>query len=164
MIAIIVAVLGNIAAVAGDIVAARLGAGRVKCYVLSLLTGLAATFVAIWYQQLALPDAIIALLLYGAWWFAFLNLIQSLHSSLRVRLLYELRAAGGSMPMARLQQIYNDDLIVRMRLARLQSNGSVVERTGRLHVRSASLMAVVGTFRLLKIALLGRPSEFGEKP
>jgi hypothetical protein len=97
-------------AVLVDLGSARLSLSRATCYIVSLIFGLLATLIAV--VLMSPSDRIaalaIAVLAYGSWWYAFINLVQSLESSLRVRLLGEIRAAGGSMSVGTLQSIYND--------------------------------------------------------
>lgn len=150
-------------ALVADVAASRAGASRVKAYAASLVAGLCATFglLLLLPIQTAVATFGIAFLAYGAWWFTFLNLVQSLESSLRVRLLGEVRAAGGRISLAMLEARYNDDTLLCLRLDRLRAHGSVTESAGRLRVASPGLKAIAGFFRFLKRTLLGRISEFG---
>jgi hypothetical protein len=159
---LVAAAIGMLVALAADIVASRAGAARLTAYGASLFAGLFAVLPA----TVLLPGGVrfdtigIAVLSYGAWWFAFLNLAQALESSLRVRLLNEVRAAGGRMRRSALEQRYNDAILLSLRLDRLLKSGAVVESDGRLHVRSASLKTIAAFFRFLRLALMGRVSEF----
>ena len=100
------------------------------------------------------------MLAYGAWWFILLSLVQALESSLRVRLLGEIRAAGGRMRLDVLESRYSDRVLLRLRLDRLLGDGAVVEREGRLFLASRGLKVIAAFFRLLKQVLIGRSSEF----
>jgi hypothetical protein len=165
MMGLFAAGFGMVLALVGDVAASRLGAGRVASYGTSLLTGFCATLLLVsllpggeW------PTVVISLLAYGAWWFAFLNLVQSLESSLRVRILGAVRASGGRITRLALATQYNDRRLLGLRLQRLRTSGAVVERDGRLHVVSPGLKAIAGLFRVLKMLLIGRTSEFGVPP
>ncbi len=165
MMGLLAAGFGMALALVGDVAASRLGAGRVASYGTSLLTGFLATLLLVF----LLPDAewptvVISLLAYGAWWFAFLNLVQSLESSLRVKILGAIRASGGQITRPVLATLYNDHRLLGLRLQRLRTSGAIVERDGRLHVMSPGLKAISGFFRILKMLLIGRPSEFGASP
>jgi hypothetical protein len=147
----------------GDVACSRAGVSRLTSYGVSLAIGFGATLAL----MLALPwrasiaEVSVAVLAYGAWWFVYINLVQALESSLRIRLLGEVRKAGGNMSRAALETQYNDALLLRLRLDRLRSCGAVVEREGRLHVASSGLKKLAGFFGVLKKVLIGRTSEFG---
>jgi hypothetical protein len=158
------AAFGLVLALCGDVAGSRAGLARVSAYGLSLLTGFAGVVAWLLLAKASLGTALTALFAYAAWWFAFLNLVQALESSLRARLLGEVRAAGGRMARATLEARYNDNGLLRLRLSRMQARGAVVERDGRLFVASSGLKAIAGLFRFLKLALLGRTSEFGAGP
>ena len=163
MTGLIAAAFGLALALAGDVAASRLGAARLSSYATSLVVGLCATlaFALCLRSPNGTATILIALLAYGAWWFAFLNLVQALESSLRVKLLGAVRAAGGRISRAGLAEHYNDNGLLRLRLARLRSSGAVRENDGRLLVVSPGLKAIAGFFRLLKKLLIGKTSEFG---
>ena len=163
--ALLAAAIGMAIAVLADLGSARLSLSRATCYIVSLIFGILATLIAV--VLMSPSDRIaalaIAVLAYGSWWYAFINLVQSLESSLRVRLLGEIRAAGGSMSVGTLQSIYNDSFLLRLRLERLITSGAVIERDGRLFVNSRGLVVIACTFNFMKMILLGRLSEF-ERP
>jgi hypothetical protein len=163
MIGILAAVLGMMVALLADVLSSRSGSSRIASYATSLGAGLAATIAAALLVPAESPcaSAGIALMAYGAWWFVFLNLVQALESSLRVRLLGEIRAAGGHISVAELEARYNDDILLRLRLRRLVVSGAVKQENDRLRVVSSGLRTIAGLFRVIKKALLGRTSEFG---
>lgn len=165
MLGLIAAGFGMAWALVGDVAASRLGAGRLASYGVSLVAGFCATLLLMCFlPRLAWPTVVIALLAYGAWWFAFLNLVQSLESSLRVKILGAVRASGGRITRAALAEQYNDQRLLRLRLDRLRTSAAVTEHDGRLHVASPGLKAIAGFFRLLKKLLIGTTSEFGAPP
>lgn len=166
MVGLFSAALGLLMALAADIIASRAGASRVMAYAVSLVIGLccAIAFSFLLLFRISPVETLIGLIAYGAWWFSFLNLVQALESSLRVRLLAEVRAAGGRISLAKLAQRYDDATLLRLRLQRLRAGGAIVERDGRLHVVSPGLRAIAGFFRLLKRTLIGQSSEFESSP
>lgn len=166
VIGLIAATIGMFIALATDVIASRIGVARIVAYGASLATGFLGTLLAAFVLVPAIRIDVfgVAALAYGAWWFAFLNLVQALASSLRVRLLQEVRAAGGRMSRAKLRQRYNDNTLLSLRLDRLLNHGAVVERDGRLYVASPGLKRLARFFRILKKTLTGRISEFGAPP
>lgn len=146
-------------------IATRLHAKRVTGYGLSLLAGIVTggflTAVLAWAGEgnLLAPG-----LLFMSWWFIFLNFVQTSQSSLRVSVLRELMRQGGTISRAALQERYNNRALVMLRLNRLLSGGAVVERNGGYFVVSGPLRFLARFFRVLKIAILGRPSEFQQRP
>jgi hypothetical protein len=161
------AAVGVAGAILTDIVISRLGAGRTTAYGASLLGGLAAMIPGLLLGArvpaigaMENGDIALALLLFGAWWFIALNFIQSFDSSLRVRLLTMVNDAGGRLSCTELYRHYNDQVLLEMRLARLMKGGYVIEREGRLFVASTKLKQLALFFRVLKVVLLRRRSEF----
>jgi hypothetical protein len=166
MLALAAAAFGMFVALVADVLASRAGASRMASYGTSLGTGFSATLglPLLLLSCASLATMSIAILAFGAWWFVFLNLAQALESSLRVRLLGEVRAAGGRLSRSALEARYSDASLLRLRLDRLRTHGAVVERDERLHVTSSGLKILAGFFRSLKKVLIGRTSEFGAPP
>src|SRR5436190_7110107 len=142
MLGLIAAGFGMAWALAGDVAASRLGARRLTSYGTSFIVGFCAMSLGLLFLPNAgWPTTVIALLAYGAWWFAFLNLVQSLESSLRVKILGALQASGGRIIRSALAEQYNDHRLLGLRLQRLRASGAVIEQNGRLHVVSPGLKA-----------------------
>lgn len=165
MSAPLISTAGMIAALIGHVFASRGGVGRIHAYGLSLLAGIVVTLLlcalATSRRAVDIETAAIAFLLFGSWWFVFfLNFVQAMESSIRVNLLREMRASGGSMSRSQLESRYNDAQLVQLRLERLVAGGAITERYGRLTVTSPSSLWVARLFRLLKMMLLGKQSEF----
>lgn len=99
-------------------------------------------------------------LLLACGWFVFLNFVVCSESSIRVRLLREIIAAGGSIAEADLMAAYNERALVDMRLDRLVTGGQVVVADGRYRLTSRPLRAIGLLFRSLKRLILRRTSEF----
>ena len=64
------------------------------------------------------------------------------------------------MSRVQLESRYSDMRLVQLRLERLVAGGAIAEREGRFTVTSPSSLRVARLFRLLKMVLLGRQSEF----
>ena len=162
MLVLVSAALGMCVAALIDLIAGRLGVSRPLCYLLSLVSGAVACVVCS--AQLAPPfwhqNTLVALLAYGSWWYVFLNIVQALESSLRVRLLREVDAAGGSISRAKLSEIYSNEALISLRRDRLIAGGAIVVQNGRMFVKSAGLKAIAAFFDVLKKIYLGRTSEF----
>lgn len=157
------AIIGMIVAVVLHLLATWADAILIRAYAASLFGGMAASLGIVF--VLAPPGqgfwlGLAAFALFGSWWFVFLIFLQCAESSLRVRLLQELEAANGSIPRAELMRRYNDDIIIRVRLQRLADGGAVMEREGRLHMVSPTLLRWARSVRFLKVVLFGHPSEF----
>jgi hypothetical protein len=162
MLGLVAALCGIVAALIADVGASRCGISRPFSYGCSLAAGLVVCFgvVTTLAQEFTWAIFAIAVVAYCAWWFAFLNMVQALESSLRVKLLGQIRAMGGEMNVELLESRYSDSVLLRLRLDRLRSNGAIVERDGRLYVKSAGLKYISLLFRTLKKVLIGRTSEF----
>jgi hypothetical protein len=149
-------------AVAGHLAALRAGMGAVAAYLASLVAGTLATVaLTIFNEGNGDWDAFAAgLLLFGAWWFVFLNFVQSAQSSLRVNILRQALLNGGTLSHTALFDRYNDAALIGLRLERLVQSGAVVQVDGRYFVVSSSARMLGRLFRGLKLLILGRPSEF----
>lgn len=164
MLGLLAAIAGILTALAADVLASRQGFVRVRAYFTSLLTGVVVALLSallLGHGHLLIATIAIALLSYVIWWFVLLNLIQALASSLRVRLLQEVRTAGGRISRQALNKRYSDESLLSLRLERLLSHGAIVEVDRRLHVASSGLRILARMFRILKKILTGRTSEFG---
>jgi hypothetical protein len=149
-------------AILGHAVGLRAGARHLSAYGISLAVGICAALAT----ALLLPgedavgSAAIAVLLFCAWWFVFLNFFQSSQSSLRVNILRHIAVHGGRLERSQLFIKYNDDALIRLRIERLVQGGGIVERDGRYFVASGGLRMLARFFWLLKMLIMGRPSEF----
>lgn len=165
---LLIPLLAMCIAVATHVAASRIGIAHRPALGASLGAGVAATAAAVVIMLdrptgAAAPiiDVIAApTLLYLSWWYMFLNFVQSLESSLRVRILAELTRAGGSLDEVTLRRRYDDGVLMSLRLARLLRSQAMIERDGRLFVVSP-VLALLGRFaRRLKRLITGRSSEF----
>jgi hypothetical protein len=159
---ILVAGVGLILAVLGHLAALRMGLGAIAAYATSLLSG---TMVTVVFALLTRGEDFAellagSLLLFGAWWFVFLNFVQSSQSSLRVNILRQAHLNGGTLGHAELAAQYNDKTLIELRLSRLVQSGAVAKVNDRYFVISSSARMLGRLFRGLKLLILGRPSEF----
>jgi hypothetical protein len=166
---IFAAATGMACAILMDIITSRLGVSRTSAYGMSFMCGLVVAIATMFLDDLSsavggeeFGASVLALMLYGTWWFIFLNFVQSFDSSLRVRIMTILYDASGRLRRVELYRSYSDQLILELRLERLRKGGYVVERDGRLFVSSTTLKFLARFFRALKVALLGRRSEFDQ--
>lgn len=81
--------------------------------------------------------------------FGYFNFVNLTVASLRIRLLEELREAGGSLSAEQLGAAYNADAVVDLRLNRLVRGGHLVERHGRLVIGRRRFMVVARIFDFL---------------
>jgi hypothetical protein len=170
VILIAIPIAGMIAAVIAHLLACHARIPHRKALAISLAIGAIITateIVGVLAEDLAptwmtLDVVVVPTLFFCAWWFVFLNFVQSLESSLRIRVLLELTFAGGSMDEEALRKIYNDEALMRLRLTRLTDAKAIVLRDGRLFAQSAALVAMGRLARWLKKLILGRESEFSE--
>jgi hypothetical protein len=96
---------------------------------------------------------ILATYLALAWgYFHFVNLWIC---SLRIRVLHEIVAAGGSMNVARLHAEYNPETIVSLRIDRLCSRGYLIERDGRYYSGRPQFLFVARCFDLIRKVIFG---------
>ncbi len=139
-----------------------MGFGTIAAYAASLFAGTMVTLaLAVLTGGNGLAQTLAAsLLLFGAWWFVFLNFVQSSQSSLRVNILRQALLNGGTLSHVELSALYNDKTLIGLRLERLVQSGAVVEVDGRYFVVSSSARMLGRLFRGLKLLILGRPSEF----
>lgn len=157
-----IAAFALLSAILAHVTALRLGMGALAAYGASLLAGGVVLTASLLFlpQRLDGGSALFAALLFCAWWFIFLNLVQSFESSLRVNVLRQLLRDGGSLDHAAFFARYNDRSLIELRLARLLRSGTVVVRDGRFFVVSTAAKSMANLFRGLKLLVLGRASEF----
>lgn len=99
-------------------------------------------------------------LLYACAAFLYFGVVNVGESSIRVRLLRELGKSAGPASEKDLLRVYNDGIILRIRLGRMVRNGQVSLEGGRYRLRSRTLARIAAAVFGLKMLLLGRSSEF----
>jgi hypothetical protein len=97
------------------------------------------------------------LVTYLALAFGYFNFVNLGIASLRIRMLEELRDAGGRAPMNRLLTLYNSDVVASVRIQRLVAGGHLVEHDGHLSIGHHRFLAVARIFDLLRWLIIGRP-------
>jgi len=149
-------------AVATDILTARTVRNRALGYAYSCIVTLVATpvLVVFFSGRIDVFFIVITLGIALMWWFAYVNVAQAIESSLRIRLLFEIRRQGSSLPISRLGLIYNDTVLIDVRIKRLEENQALLfdEKGWRLNSQKLRNMASVFTF--LKKIMLNRRNQF----
>ncbi len=150
--------------IVAHLIAMRTGLRHVVAFGLSFLVGILAIVPL---TRLVVPGTgtliwpvISAIVLFATCWFVFLNVVQSTESSLRVNILREVLASVGRLERGKLYARYNDDALIHLRLARLIKGHTVEQRGNRLFVVSMPLLILARAFRIAKLIILGRRSEF----
>lgn len=145
-----------------DLLIARSTGKRLAGYAASFLTTLIALPLAM-FVLTSEPDFFEILIGLGIalmWWFIYLNFVQAVESSIRIRMLMEIQANGGSLALEDLQKTYNDDRLIRIRLNRLETAGAVQNRDGRHFLSSTKLRKAALFFTSLKRVILKKNSQF----
>jgi hypothetical protein len=99
---------------------------------------------------------VLNLLTYLALAFGYFNFVNLTVASLRIRLLEEIREAGGALPADALKAAYNSREVVAIRLQRLVEGGHLVEKNGRLHSGRLPFLIVARMFDGLHWFIFGR--------
>lgn len=99
------------------------------------------------------------ILTYLALAFGYFNFVNLTVASLRIRLLEELRAAGGTLPSTNLLATYDSRHVVAIRLARLVRAGHLLEKHGRLHIGRLPFLIVARIFEVLRWFIIGRTGK-----
>lgn len=95
------------------------------------------------------------LLTYLALAFGYFNFVNLTVASLRIRLLEELLAAGGRLPIDTIMAAYDSRQVVAIRLERLLQGGHLVEKSGRLHSGRLPFLIVARIFDGLHWFIIG---------
>lgn len=146
-----------------DLTCERLGVPRVRSYFLILLVVAVVQPVTFVLFTGVPPDPFQLILVTGVGlmiWFMYLNIAQAVNSSLRIRVLLELSEKGAATSFRELSQKYNDEDLIRMRLARLVSGGAVEKRSEKYYLNSGKLVHIANFFSLLKSIVVGKASQF----
>ena len=88
--------------------------------------------------------------------FGYFNFVNLTVASLRIRLLEEIREAGGLLPTNTLKTAYNSREVVANRLQRLLQGGHLIEKNGRLHSGRLPFLIVARIFDSLRWFIIGR--------
>ena len=116
----------------------------------SLLTLFASGKPVGWY------DLMVCLLTFGGLNYCYSNFVNLNFTSLRIRLLKELLATGGTARADEVARKYGSEAILKRRLARLVEWGQLRESSGRFVALKGSFLRLALLFTVLKKAVLGR--------
>ncbi len=150
-------------AVLFDLLVARFTGKRILGYVASFLITLIGFPLIIILVTPAANDVfeiIIALGIALMWWFIYLNAVQAVESSLRIRMLMEIQARGGALSVDELHAAYSDERLIRIRLKRLEEAGAVTTVGGLRRLQSKKLLNAALFFTALKRIILNKTSQF----
>jgi hypothetical protein len=131
---------------------------------LGFLCGLAVAFLlsgwGVGRMALSLQDrtgyVVLNVLTYLALAFGYFNFVNLTVASLRIRLLEEVREAGGALSAATLEAAYDSTAVVATRIQRLVQGRHLVEKNGRLHSGRIRFLLVARIFACLRWAIIGR--------
>jgi hypothetical protein len=118
--------------------------------IISLLTLFASGRPVDWY------DLMVCLLTFGGLNYCYSNFVNLNFTSLRIRLLKELLATGGTARADDVARKYGSEAILKRRLARLVEWGQLRELSGRYVALKGSFLRLALLFTALKKAVLGR--------
>ena len=96
------------------------------------------------------------LLGYLALAFGYFNFVNLNITSLRIRVLHEMREAGGQLLRDELLVRYNSDEMAKLRIERLFAGGHLRESQGRIFIGRRRFLLTARFFQLLKWIVLGK--------
>lgn len=94
-------------------------------------------------------------LCYLALAFGYFNFVNLAIASLRIRMLEELVASGGRLPLRRLEDSYGTDRMIGLRIDRLLRGGHLRDEAGRLVSGRRPFLVVARVFDGLRWMILG---------
>ena len=109
----------------------------------------------------ALGRAFLALASFAALGYCHFHFVNLGETARRIRLLRELKIAGGALSHAELVARYGAREVVERRLARLVGTGQIVRRGDRYYAAGSAVAAMAACMLRLKKLLLGRATEHG---
>ena len=150
------------AAVAADVLTVRMARNRVLGYISSFVVTLVATpgLVVFLSDKVDIYFIVITSGVALLWWFVYLNIAQAIESSLRIRLLFEIRRQGNSIPINNLCLIYNDTLLIDIRIKRMEENKALLFDGRGWRLNSQKLRNMASLFTFLKKIMLNRTNQF----
>ena len=105
-------------------------------------------------------DVVICLLSFGGLNYCYSNFVNLNFTSLRIRLLKELRGSGGRESLERIASKYGSEAILKRRLARLVEWGQLEDENGSFTAKNGSFLALAHLFTVLKKLILGRAFRY----
>jgi membrane-bound ClpP family serine protease len=164
MFTVLYSVLSSIALAAiFEVLCARYSGKRIYGYLLGLLVVVITVpiFLSIFRTStFSFYQYLIGFGLALMWWFIYLNLVQSVESSMRVRILREFRKRSGATNPDEIKETYNDETLIRMRLERLEQAGAILYSGEEWSLRSRQLEIASKSITIIKKLLLNRSSQF----
>mgnify|MGYP001373815142 CR=1 FL=1 len=165
MISIIIAAFGILVVFVIQVLMLRTKNSDVKAYFVSHIIGLAAVILAgasyVEFVYISnFPFFFVNIMLFLAWSFILLNIIQSFVSSLRINILRLMKENGGTISKESLNESYNDRKLIETRLVRLKKAGAIFEVNDVLYVSSFKLKVLAKIFSFLKKIMFNKTSEF----
>ncbi len=100
------------------------------------------------------------LVIYGILGYCYFHFLNLGETGRRVRLVRELHDSPDGLTLEEIVSRYNGAQIVSMRLRRLLENGKIVEKDGRYRLGRLTMARIATLIMHLKMAILGRRSEF----
>jgi hypothetical protein len=111
-------------------------------------------------MQIARADALALLSLnslgYLALAFGYFNFVNLNITSLRIRVLHEMREAGGALSRSDLLAHYDSDQMINLRLQRLIEGGHLREAEGRLFIGRHRFLLTARCFQLWRWIIVGK--------
>lgn len=96
---------------------------------------------------------------YAALSFGYFSFVNLSLTSLRIRMLQELRDVGGKLSLDGLHAIYDNDEMIAIRIKRLLDGGHLVQRENRLYSKPGVFLAIARLFDGLRWFILGNRSS-----
>ena len=150
-------------AVLTDLIVSRLSGKRVYGYATSFLLTLFGIPLVWLFHTSSSPDIfeiVISLGIGLMWWFIYLNVVQAVESSLRLRMLFEVREKGGVIDEKSLAETYSDSRLIRLRMKRMLDGGAITVEQDTYFLVSNQLRHIARFFTGLKKLFLGKTSQF----
>lgn len=124
-----------------------------------LVASIAATVVGLHDSDFTIVDCVgfhlLNLMSYLALAFGYFNFVNLTIASLRIRLLRELDAAGGSLSKTSLLDTYGTRSVIDLRIQRLVRGGHLRQRDGRYFIGKKRFLAVALVYNALRWLVIG---------
>jgi hypothetical protein len=156
---------GLVFAVLTQIAAVHVSRGKVGAsIIIGIIAGLAVTIAAIALGRAEAPGAtggfvdawLLGIATYLALAFGFWAFLNLNITSIRIRLLRQLRRAGGHMPLSDMAVFYTPAERLRRRLERLEKGGQIRCEDGRWRLRSWQVLAIARCVEAWRSFILSR--------
>lgn len=143
-----------------------------KGFLRSMLEGLLAGFVAltafevflILWRGVSLESLVISCLVnaptYAALSYCYFGVANLGHTSIRIRLYYEIAKRRNGMSLQDIENIYNEKAFAEMRLKRSLESGDIIQKNSRHYLGKARLAVAARIIGAIRGFLIGAKSEF----